>query len=371
MDIRIYLYLAVLLFGILFSLFKNNRNSKSTRKCYIITILSLFILESSLRHLSVGPDTYGYFSKFANTEFTSWSDIFKSFGDTYLRGEGKDPGYYLYVKAFQIFSNDFNIFLFFNACFFFIPLGIILYRYSNHIFQLAFAFVLYISLFRIIALSGIRQQIAMGFSFIAFLYFQNKEYKKYFISIFLGSFIHISLLLFLLLYLVNVFVDKKIKILHWLTFLSVPLVIIFANIIVLFMASFIKNDYYSGYGLKEMSGGAQTYVGLILLISFSCLLFLKKDFFNNNYNNKVFYSNLPLLTFFSPLIMLDGSMIRMGQYFTIYLMLLIPFLFDYITKKGSLRIYLYSFSIVLLILLSLSTPTKYYFFWEYVSFYNI
>lgn len=367
MDIRIYLFSTVLLLGFVFSL--NNTNKKT--KWYVILITLLLILDSSLRHLSIGPDTSTYYMFFNDVQLESWSDIFKSFGDTYLRGEGKDPGYSLLVKTFQLFSTDFNLYLFVIASWFFIPLGIILYRFSTHIFQLVFAFVLYIALFRIIALSGIRQQIATGFTFIAFIYFQKKQYKKYFIAIFLGSFIHISLLLFLLLYLVNVFVDKKIKILHWLTFLSVPLVIIFANIIVLFMASFIKNDYYSDYGLKEMSGGAQTYVGLILLISFSCLLFLKKDFFNNNYNNKVFYSNLPLLTFFSPLIMLDGSMIRMGQYFTIYLMLLIPFLFDYITKKGSLRIYLYSFSIVLIILFSLSTPTKYYFFWEHVSFYNI
>lgn len=366
MDIRIYLYIAVLIFGLLFSLDKKKTDSK--RKWYIISILSLFILESSLRHLSVGPDTYSYFSSFTDVEITSWSDIFKRFGDTYLRGEGKDPGYSLLVKTFQIFSTDFNLFLFVIACWFFIPLGVILYRYSTHTLQLIFAFVLYISLFRIIALSGIRQQIATGFSFIAFLYFQKKQYKKYFVTIFIGSFIHISLLIFTMLYFINILSSKKIKLVHWLVFIALPLVIVFSNTIVLFMASFIKNEYYMAYGLKEASGGATTYVTLVLLISFSCLIFLTKEYMNKSHINKTFYSNLPLLTFFTPLILLDGSLIRIGQYFTIYLVLIVPFLIDFTIKNKKLRKPIYVFSVLVLIYLTLSSPQKYYFFWENVQF---
>ena len=364
MDIRIFFYIVIILLG--FLLGNGNDASGNKRKWYIIMIISLLILESCLRSLSVGPDTRTYYYVFYNMKFVSWHEILSSFGETYIEGEGRDPGYMVYMKLIQIISTNFNVFLFFSALFFFIPLGIILYRYSTHMLQLVFAFILYIALFNIVALSGIRQQIATGFAFMALLQLDKNKYLKSIVLIGIGAFIHISAVIFLAIVIIRFFFRNSSKKLHLLSFAVIPLGIVFAGPIMLYLASFLANDYYSVYGAKESSGGGVVYVFLMETLSLFCYISIKKERLENDNNVSLLYPMLPLLTATVPLITLDGSMIRIGQYFTLYMMLLVPYAIDAFAKSLSNRKSLYFVMIAFLLVLSFSDGFNYHFFWQEV-----
>ena len=367
MNVKLLLYAVIILLGLAFSSGNNLKGNR--RKWYVIIIISLLVLESSLRNVYVGPDTIRYYSSFNSVENMSWGEVLGSFRTAYLEAEGKDPGFTIFMKIINTFTRDFNIFLFFCALPFFIPLGKLLYRYSSSIIQLVFAFTLYVALFNIVALSGVRQQIATGFCFMAFLQLDRNNNWKAILFILLGATIHISALIFAIVPFLRICSPSLIKSVHLASFATIPFVIVYAAPIMLLLASFLANDYYTIYAESESEskGSSYTYIILMELLSLFCYIALKKDDLKNDKRKKLLYVMLPMLTMTAPLISLNGAMIRVGQYFTLYMMLLVPAAIDSIAKNVE-RTALYIGMIAALVFLTMrSGDFNYYFFWQQVS----
>ena len=364
MDTRVVLYIIVLLFGLL--LITSNNQHPTARKVYIISICTLLVLESSLRSLLVGPDTYSYYVEFEGVKNQHWGEIWHSFIDTYIYGEGKDAGFHVLIKSFLFFSDSFNFFLFVIALIFFIPLGKILYSNTTNIWQLMFAFVLYIALFHIIALSGIRQQIATGGCFMAYQCLSNNKPIRAAILILVSITLHVSATIYLLMIgAYYVFLKQEIHIekqIHLASLLLIPVMLVSARGFVGWMASFLINDYYGGYAEKAIAGGAETFVLLMELLSLICFICINIEIIKNNKSCNLLYATLPMTTLFAPLVMLDGAMIRIVQYFSIYMLLLFPLSIELKFKRYTYSIYL--IAIIILLVLSLRQPFNYTFFWE-------
>ncbi len=362
MNSVLILFVFIIILGLFLGIGNDPYGKK--RKLYTIIIISLLILESSLRSVSIGVDTKTYYYEFLNMKSIPWSDIWQAFRSAYIEGETKDPGFLLYIKLFQSVSGNFNLFLFVSALFFFVPLGIILYRYSTHILQLVFAFTLYIFLFHVIALSGIRQQISTGFTFMAFLQLGKDKYWKSILLIGIGALIHISAMIFLVVVFLKFFFKNSIKTIHAFSFATIPFGILYASTIMFFFASFLVNDYYSQYAEMDSTGGVILYIVLMELLSLFCFISIKRKTIIGNSNVRLLYIMMPLLTMTVPLISLNGSMIRVGQYFTLYMMLLVPIAIDNIVKYSE-RVSVYSIFIILLFILNMGTQSiNYLFFWQ-------
>ena len=102
------------------------------------------------------------------------------------------------------------------------------------------------------------------------------------------------------------------------------------------------------------------------LLSLFCYVAIKRNSLAGNQRAILLYSMLPMLTVTAPLISLNGTMIRVGQYFTLYMMLLVPRAIDLISK-GNIRQMFYFGMIAVLIFMSLnSRDFEYYFFWQNV-----
>ena len=362
MDTRIILFFIIVLFSLLLGGGKDVYRHK--QKWYIIILITLLILESGLRSVLVGPDTYNYYNDFLSIKDMNWSQVWTSFYASYQQGEGKDPGFTLFVKLIQLFSADFNFFLIVAALLFFIPLGLILYRYSTHLIQLVFAFTLYVALFHIVALSGIRQQIATGITFMAFLQLGRDHFARGILFIMLASLIHISALFFLLVPLLSLLHLKYLKPIHFVSFFIIPFVILYARSIMAFLASFLANEYYTLYASGESTNGAFLYVLLMELLSLFCFVAIKYDKLKHDICISQLYVALPLLTLTVPLISLNGAMIRIGQYFTLYMMLLAPIAIDSFIRKNS-RTVIYWVMVSALIYLGITSSSFHYsFFWQ-------
>lgn len=361
MDIRIPIVLVMIFLSFILS------DSLRGKRVYIFIISSLFIFESALRSMFIGPDdTYNYYNMFHSIPDIFSLDIVQLFLDGYVNMElyAKDPGFIVLVSLFHLFSDNYQVFLFFAALLYFIPLGIILYKYTISIKDLQFAYILHLALFHVIAMCCLRQQIATGISFIMFLSIVNGKYFKSILLFILGFTIHKSLVLVILPIVLVFFFSNKLKQFHFISFFVAILFFLFAHKVVTVMANFTKSDYYLDY--VQGQGGGYTFLLLGELCSFFCYKYISaKDLTNNPFSFKYIYSMLPFLTIFVPLIIVDGAMIRISQYFTLYLLVLLPISIHsfHLVKNDSIK---FLFLNLLLLALTFMQPFEYYFFWEYV-----
>ena len=315
----------------------------------------LLTLESGLRHISVGPDTYTYYQIFTATCSTSCKELLVMIFDS--ASELRDPTFLIIQKLFYTIIPSWQIFLLFSSSLYFYALGRLFNRYIPSISGALFAFVLYLALFHIIALSGIRQQITMSLSMLIIPWINDKKLFKTLIVICIGALIHISMLFTLLLLPLMYITPQKIKLIYVLSILLVPIVAINARPIVAYMASFLESDYYSQYAKVENQANPILYVILCSAISiYQC--YNSKYLLTSN-TTRFIIPTCILMTLFVPLIFLDGTMIRIGQYFTLYMMLSLPIIFLQV-KYGKIT------QLLLILYLTyaiIQTPIEYNFFW--------
>jgi len=362
MNIYYFFYPVIIILGLFFY---HQKNSRHNRRVFIFIVLGLLTMESCLRGVSIGSDTENYYYMYKNTANISWNEIFNSFLSRYQRNDGtEDVGYTLFVKTTQLVSENFQFFLFITALFFFVPFGKLLDRYSQDMRQLTFTFIFYISLFNAVAMSGVRKEIALGMSIMAFLYYVDHKYLKMFAIIAIGMTIHMSILLFLLIPLLGLFHPRLLRLAHGGAFFLIPFVIVSSGAIIVFMGEAVDNDKYAEYGRHGTTGGAATFTFLIELLSFFCFwAFRKVDLAKDEVIGKL-YITLPLFTFFAPLITNNGSMIRISQYFHIFLLVILPYAVEYSSKKNEGNI-IYNAMMVVLMGLSIATnDSNYLFFWQ-------
>lgn len=362
MNIVLYLFLYVIVLGCFFI---TRKNTPRIRLIYIVLVLTALTLESSLRGLSVGSDTLNYYYYFENVKYTSWEEILHHFYLRYVFNDGTfDEGYSVYQKLFQLLSGDFHLFLFTSALFFFVPFGLLLYRYTKTNWELLFIFVFYVSLFNMIAMSGVRKEIALGLSILSLLFYYDKAYLKAAIALAIGTTIHMSILLIVLVPLVGLLPLKIQRTLHLAIFFMIPYVISNTADLIVNMADVLDNEKYRQYGESEAQGGAWTFVILMELLSLFCLIAFWNVKLKKEIVTRYFYPMLPLLTFFAPFILQSGSMIRISQYFHLYILLLLPVAIELSINKKEIKP-LYAFLIVVLILLAMKSSTlDYVFFWQ-------
>ena len=131
-----------------------------------------------------------------------------------------------------------------------------------------------------------------------------------------------------------------------------------------FMGNTVNMERYAEYGANAVRGGSETFIFLIEALSLFTLLAIKNKDLLANRNVRIFYVMAPLFTFFAPLIISNGSMIRISLYYHLFLALLVPFAIDcaFGTKNNGV---VYVIAIGALSALSLAGGgMTYYFFWQ-------
>ena len=368
MRINLFLVPFVIIMGWLLGLY----DSKKNRLLYIILCCGVLIFVAAMRNPEFMTEVYGidtstYRYYFVNSFSMSWQEIWINAVDRYIRWNGDfDIGFFVLNKVISYVTHDFHIYSILVDLIFFIPLGIILYRYCTHMWQIVFAFVFYLAMVQIMLLSGGRQNFAVGFELMAFLsIIDNKKVRTIFFFV-IGVFIHFSAILFIIPLLMIWFNlgARFLKIIHVVCFTIFPIVYFNPNKIIVFMGNTIGMEKYANYGEGMITGGAVTFVILIELLSLFCLFAIKRcDMQKNNYL-RYLYVMVPLFTLLAPLINADGAMIRVSFYYHLFLMLLVPYGIDCMFDRKSQR-FAYFVVIGALSLLTLSGGgISYYFYWQ-------
>jgi transmembrane protein EpsG len=362
MIINLLVIFLILLFGGIYSKGTiHERNSNYNRKRYIKLISVILIFQSGLRNVAVGADTFQYYRRFENIKLTPWTEIIKNFIDYYELGVGKDVGYPFFQKVIQMVFSNYQLFLFVIAILFFAALGRFIYYNTTKLNHIVLSYVIYSVLFySFFSITGHRQTIATAAALYGFEWIKKRKLFSFLFLILIASTIHKSVLIMLPFYVIGKFERPKLSFL--LAFLSFPIIMVLKNQIFLFIQSQGEYKLYEIY----KGAGAYTFTAMYLLISIVALLRMKYILKTNTSIN-YYYNAIAIGLFFLPLTWVNSSAMRIVQYFSIFMIVLIPLVmgsFEQYSLKIQRTIIFVSIVILVILFVKSNYNIEYKFFWQ-------
>ncbi len=320
--------------------------------CFIASVQ--WVLISGLRGMTVAEDMYAYEKKFHEVLKTDWGDIFDNFYFVYVEGEGKDPGYDVFQKIVQLFTQNFQAFLFIVAIIFFFAMGVWIYKNSQ---MPMMSFIIFDSfLYSFFALTGTRQTLAtVLIVFIGDKFIKEKKFWRFLIVSVIAYTIHKSAICYFPFFLISMIPVKK---------RSIAGVIILSPLLFIFKEPFFEVlGKLVGYEYDELeSTGAYLFTIMYLIIVVFAVILLGHIKENcENYN--IYYNALFMGLLLIPLIFVNPAAMRAVQYYSLYLMLLVPEIIRSFEKRISGPLYVIMMS-ALLIATNAFVRTDYSFFWQ-------
>ena len=333
-----------------------NKSSDKKAKIYCTLVALQWILISGLRHVSIGADTEVYYNSFEASKNTPWSKLFDNLWGYLFEGSNvKDPGYFLFQKFFQIFCNDYQVYLIFIAFIFTSLMAVWIYKNSK---DPCFSFLLYSVLFyAFYALTGHRQTIATALIvFLGYKYIKERKLIKFALIAFIAYTIHKSSVVFIPYYFI--------------ANISITPVYVLISLAVVVTVALMGSSLYAplsaalGFGEEQIEyskGGAETYAAVLTLMCIVILIFYY--FYKNRTENATRIFNITLLTLMSSLLVFQNqSFMRVQQYYSLFLCVSFPEVIASFEKKS--RVFVYIVTVLFLLLYFIRNNPKYLFFWQ-------
>lgn len=338
---------------------RENRN----RKNYIIFICIILILQSALRHVAVGADTYAYYLKFEEIKLTSWQEIWENFRSVYVLGEGKDAGYPLIQKVFQFFSGEYRIFLFFVAVIFFSSLGYFIYTQTKYISDVFVAIAIYEVLFySFFSITGLRQTLATTFTFWGLHFIRQRKLWQYTLLIICAAFIHKSVLLFYPFYFIARL--NRPRQLLAASFVIFPVMFVFGRSVAGIMALLSAQDNYMGYALSDANPTGAVDFSIFLLGCGILGWIALRNAKQRDSDMPIIYNAISIAIIFTPLTWIDSSLMRIVQYFSIFILVFLPYVINNLSRDYQTRIVAIVVLTVLFVSVIIMRNVDYAFMWE-------
>ena len=332
-------------------------NKEQINRISTILIFIMLVLIIGLRHPSMGIDlkygeTGGYLRSFSTIANMPWSRFLSIQG--FLNYE---YGFILYCKLIGTIWNNKQFFIFISAFLSLLPVFIVIYKKSTNSIMSS---LIYLGLPTLLLLfSGIRQSLTIGFCFLAIDLIQKKKLFRFLLVVVAMWFIHSSAFIVLAAYpIYHIRISKKSR---WITLLVIPFVYLFRyQLFDVFSKLFIDHA-----AVEET--GAYTLLLVFCAIYIFCMFFCKDgDAEQNGYMNLFFVACV--IQTFGPI---NNLAVRVGYYFMIFLVLLIPSVISKMQLKTNQVIsgIVVSASFAIFALYAIYTSTwanayPYHFFWE-------
>ena len=292
------------------------------RKQFCVIASFQWFLLSGFRDITIGADTWYYEILFNDVAKKSWGDIWREVTSIMTHvAEGRDAGYTLLVKLFSSIFPSYRIFLIAIAALLAYTLGKFIYENSRDVL---FSYLLFSCLFySFFAITGLRQTIATcvvvfgGYGFI-----KRREFWKFFLITIILATIHKSCLIYLVMYFISY---KKITG-TYLTLITCAIGVSFAFKNPLFSFLAVIGGYDTLYNAVE-GAGTWTFTLFLFAIFIVVLWAYRKLITTGDYTSQ-WINALCAACFFVPLTFVEPNTMRIVQYFSVFLMVLIPELFE-------------------------------------------
>ena len=275
-------------------------------------------------------DTPVYQNMFERIKITSWSELFQDFHIISTEYSERDTGFPLLVKTFQIFSNDFTLFLLFVAAVFIIPMGKLIYSYAKSSLGIVESFLLYFIFFDFLTTSALRQCIAMGLTMWSINYVTNNNWKKFIILILIAFTIHSSVFIAVPMYFLRYFKFDRKKI--FLVLALVPVLVSYSTIL---LQSMFSGGVYDGYANMDEIGKPINYMAFIILILVAYFVFYKQIVVNKN--SEILLGGMLCAAMLLPLAWIGGPPLRITYYYSIFMLPVLPLIIDSMNVSKPIR----------------------------------
>ena len=337
--------------------------SRRVRKEYVVIVSILLILQSGLRNYSVGEDTYSYLMQFIYTDTQSWSSVFRGFVDVYIDGEGKDPGYPFFVKVCQLVLREYSAYLLLVAFIFFTSFGHFVYRNTRQMRDVLIIVVLYQALFYdFFSITGIRQVLAVSFTLWGFQYIKERKLLKFMLLMLPAISLHLSSLVFVPFYFIGNIKSSRMFLVCSLVLF--PILVLWSKHIVEFIVSPLASTGYASYSQFDFeTDGALGFALFFVMFILLSLLFYRGVRYHVT-DSHFIYNALSVALVFTPLTWVDPSFMRLVQYFSIFMLLMLPSLIDFSSRSAIVRIILYLICMFFLVVYIVIGDREYKFVWQ-------
>jgi transmembrane protein EpsG len=318
-------------------------------------------LQSGLRNWAVGADTYAYYEKFERVKLSTWLYIENIVVNYYFFGEGKDPGYEVFQKIIQFILPHYQLYLILIAIIFFSSLGNFIYKNTARISDAVLAYVLYSCLFfGFFSITGHRQTIATAASLYGFELIKRRKLIQFLLLILLASTIHKSVIIFIPFYFIAPL--KKTTVYYLGGLIAFPLLMVYKSE---FLQILQDIGGYNDFQFYE-GAGTYTFTFMLLLIAVIALWRMKTVFWQSE-AAKPFYLAFIFALIFTPLTWINPSAMRAVQYFSIFILVLVPAVinsFEVESQELSRMAFVVSICLLIGLFINANIGIEYKFFWQ-------
>lgn len=325
----------VILFGLLAVIYSGKSQKKQTslkgKKILCVFLFFFIVLQNGFRdYLHATNDTYNYFANYKNLINVPLSDLLGNFSFVADDYANRDPGFYIFVKLTQCISTNFRFLLVVVSSIIAYPLCKILYKYSTTIAGIFLGMTLYEALFAGFFDTGMRQTLAMGIAFNAFLFQQEgKSWKVWGFFVLLAYTFHTSSIIFLPMYFLPKV--KNQSLLMKCAIIVTPLIFVFARPIIALLGS---GTIFESYAVNSTDNlGTPVFSAMVVLVVLLLKLFDNriKQFYKYY---QVAFSAMLMSLVLTPASWIDSNFIRLTFYYLIFLMPVLSVFIDALCWKN-------------------------------------
>lgn len=326
-------------------------------KCTCFVGAVNWILLSGLRGYSVGADTDAYRISFLNIKNTSWQILWDRFVEKYFSAadvEYKDVGFSILEKAVSELFSSYTVWLLFIAVVFTVPMAIFIYKYSKNA---CVSWIVYSTLFySFFAITGHRQTIATAIVLWGGLeLIKRRKLIPFLLLMAVGYTIHASVICLIPFYWLSQIKITQVKLLGYL--IAIAGSFIFRNQLMSLLQSIVG---YEGYQQYE-GAAAGTFMFLLIAMVIYVFVFWNSIALSDNPVLNMSVNALMLAAFFSSLLLINPSCMRVVQYYSIFMLFIIPDMALPFDKKSK-NIFLLVISCIMILLFILQRPQYSFFF---------
>lgn len=314
-------YVYVILFGLLAIICSNKGRLWQTdlrrRRKVCVFLFFFIVIQNGFRdYLHATNDTYNYFANYKDLLNVPLGDLLKSFSFIADDYSNRDPGFYIFVKLTQLISTNFRFLLVVVASMIAYPLCKMLYRYSTSVAGIFLGMTLYEALFAGFFDTGMRQTLAMGITFSAFLFQQEgKSWRIWLPLVLLAYTVHTSSIIFVPIYFLPKVRNQSL--LMKVALIATPLIFIFARPIIALLGT---GTIFEAYAVDSKDNlGTPVFSTIVIFVALLMKFFDKKIRSFYRYY-RVAFSAILMALMLTPASWIDSNFIRLTFYYLVFLM---------------------------------------------------
>ena len=296
------------------------------RRNVLCWLMFLFIvIQNGFRdYLHSTNDTYNYYHAYKYMLDETLLEQFQSISLIASSYASRDPGFDIFQKITQIIWPDFRFLLVVVSVMIAYPLTRLLFRYTQTVSGIFIGMALYEALFAGFFDTGMRQTIAMGLCYFAFLNFQERKHYLYWIvPLFIAYTIHTTTVIF-----IPMFVLWRIENQNRLLMIALclaPLCMLIAQPLIAFLGS---GTIFESYVVNSKDNlGTPVFTALVFLSAFASKIFAKRLTETYPYYTTLLPA-IVMALMLTPSTWVNSNFIRLVFYYLVFLLPLLSVLVE-------------------------------------------